>query len=65
MKHLTVLEEASLVRVERSGRERWNHLNPVPIQRLWRRWVLPFEAAAADRLLGLESAVERRKRAKR
>ena len=61
MKHLAVLEEAGLLRVERKGRQRWNHLNPTPIQRVWRRWVRPFEASAADELLGLERAVTRRK----
>ena len=63
MKHLTVLRDAGLLRVERRGRERWNHLNPVPIQRLWRRWVRPFEAAAADKLLRIESATLRNRRA--
>ena len=64
MKHLTVLAEAGLLRVERRGRERWNHLNPVPIQRAWRRWVRPFEAAAADKLLKIESATSKNQRAK-
>ena len=61
MKHLGLLEQAGLVRVERRGRERWNHLNPLPIQRIWKRWVKPFEAAAADRLLGIEAAARKRK----
>ena len=64
MKHLTVLAEAGLLRVERRGRERWNHLNPVPIQRAWRRWVRPFEASAADKLLKIESATSKNRRAK-
>ena len=64
MKHLAVLQGAGLLRVERRGRERWNHLNPLPIQRLWRRWVRPFEAATADKLLRIESATLRNRRAK-
>jgi DNA-binding transcriptional ArsR family regulator len=28
MKHLNVLEEAGLIRIEREGRVRWNHLEP-------------------------------------
>jgi DNA-binding transcriptional ArsR family regulator len=44
MKHLTVLHEAGLIRIERRGRERLNHLNPTPIQRIYRRWIQPFEA---------------------
>ena len=39
MKHLDVLEAANLVLVRREGRRRWNHLNPVPIQRVCDRWV--------------------------
>jgi hypothetical protein len=31
MKHLAVLKKARLVLVRRSGRERWNHLNAVPL----------------------------------
>lgn len=31
MQHLKVLEEAGLVIAERRGRERWNHLNAMPI----------------------------------
>lgn len=39
MKHLDVLVGAELVIVRREGRTRWNHLNPVPIQRVCDRWV--------------------------
>lgn len=34
MKHLSVLVEAGLVRVERRGRERWNHLVPGALERI-------------------------------
>lgn len=65
MKHLRVLEEAALILVERRGRERVNHLNPVPIQEIHRRWIRPFEATASDRLLRLKQVAERgRDRAK-
>jgi DNA-binding transcriptional ArsR family regulator len=62
MKHLAVLVEAGLVTVERRGRERWNHLNPVPIQDIYRRWIRPFEATPADRLLRLKRHVEDKQR---
>jgi DNA-binding transcriptional ArsR family regulator len=62
MKHLAVLVEAGLVMVERRGRERWNHLNPVPIQDIYRRWIRPFEATPADRLLSLKRHVEGKER---
>jgi DNA-binding transcriptional ArsR family regulator len=58
MKHLSVLLKAGLVTVERRGRERWNHLNAVPIQQVYRRWIKPFEIAPADRLLRLKRHVE-------
>ncbi len=59
MKHLTVLEAAGLVVVERRGRERWNHLNAVPIREVYRRWMMPFAAVGADRLLKLKRVAER------
>ena len=51
MLHIKVLEEADLVIVVRSGRERWNHLNPLPIQQIQERWIGPH-ATSAVRLLG-------------
>lgn len=56
MKHLDVLEAAGLVIVRREGRVRWNHLNPVPIQRVCDRWVSRHVrgiAGAANRLKDL------------
>jgi uncharacterized protein YndB with AHSA1/START domain len=38
MKHLGVLERAGIVTVRRSGRERWNALNPEPLRALEGRW---------------------------
>ena len=60
MKHLKVLEAASLIAVERRGRERYNHLNPTPIQQIYRRWIRPFEALPADRLLKIKRLAEAR-----
>ena len=58
MKHLKVLVAAGLVVVERRGRKRINHLNAVPIQQIYRRWIRPFEHVPADRLLRLKAAAE-------
>lgn len=58
MKHLKVLQAAGLLVVERRGRERLNHLNPVPIQSIYRRWIAPFEKLPADRLIRLKAAAE-------
>ncbi len=60
MKHLKVLEAASLIAIERRGRERYNHLNPTPIQQIYRRWIRPFEALPADRLLKIKRLAEAR-----
>jgi uncharacterized protein YndB with AHSA1/START domain len=59
MKHLGVLSRAGLLRVERRGRERWNALDPLPIRRIHRRWIRPFEERGADWLLGLRGFAER------
>jgi DNA-binding transcriptional ArsR family regulator len=56
MKHLDVLVAAGLVLVRRAGRERWNHLNPVPLQHMYERWVRPYEGLWAASLLRVRDA---------
>jgi DNA-binding transcriptional ArsR family regulator len=58
MKHLRVLEQAGLVSVRRTGRERWNYLNPIPIQTIYERWLTPYAALWAGELLDLKRSVE-------
>ena len=58
MQHLKVLEEAGLVIAERRGRERWNHLNAMPIHDIHNRWIGPHAAAATARLARFKQAVE-------
>jgi DNA-binding transcriptional ArsR family regulator len=58
MQHLKVLEEAELVVPRRDGRLRYNHLNAVPIQRIYRRWVSRYAGRWADSLLGLKEELE-------
>lgn len=58
MKHLRVLEDAGLVLARREGRQRWNHLNPVPIQQLYERWIRRYEAHWAGSLTALQRRVE-------
>jgi DNA-binding transcriptional ArsR family regulator len=58
MQHLGVLEEADLIIVSRKGRERWNHLNPLPIKHIHDRWIGPFAARAVDRLDRLKTELE-------
>jgi DNA-binding transcriptional ArsR family regulator len=58
MQHLGVLEEAGLVIAERRGRERWNHLDALPIHAIHERWIGPYAAYAASMLSKLKSQVE-------
>lgn len=58
MKHLAVLVETGLVTVERRGRERLNHLNPVPLRQVYERWVRPHADAAAEVALRLADHAE-------
>ncbi len=58
MKHLRVLEQAGLIIVRRHGRERWNYLNPIPIQTLYERWITPYVGMWAGSLLDLKRTVE-------
>ena len=60
MKHLSVLETAGLVLARRAGRERWNYLNSVPIQKIYERWVRGYESHWAESLIRLKTAVEQR-----
>lgn len=58
MQHLKVLEEAGLVIVERRGRERWNHLDALPIHGIHERWIGPYAAYAAAMLSRLKRMSE-------
>jgi len=58
MQHLEVLTAAGVVLVERRGRQRFNHLNPVPLRDWYERWVPPVADQAAARLLVLRRLVE-------
>lgn len=58
MQHLKILEAADLLIAERRGRERWNHLNAIPIQDIHDRWIGPHAAAASARLARFKQSVE-------
>ncbi len=60
MKHLKVLELCGLVAVRRQGRQRWNHLNPTPLQEIYERWMTPYQALWSHHLLDLKQTVEHR-----
>ena len=59
MQHLKVREDADLVIPLRTGRERWNHLNPLPIHEIHERWIGPHAAQATARLAKLKRELEK------
>lgn len=59
MQHLKVLEAADLLQVERRGRERWNHLNPLPIHDIHERWIGPHASHAVRILSRLKRDLEK------
>jgi DNA-binding transcriptional ArsR family regulator len=58
MKHLGVLEAAGLVIGRKEGRQRWNHLNAVPLREVYERWVSRFASDWAQGLLAIKRAAE-------
>lgn len=60
MQHLGVLAEADLVIIRRQGRERWNHLNPLPIRDIHERWIGPYAAHSVELLARLRDDLDGR-----
>lgn len=58
MQHLKVLEEAELIIPRREGRERWNHLNALPIQAIHDRWISQYAGHAMTMLSALQADLE-------
>jgi DNA-binding transcriptional ArsR family regulator len=58
MQHIEVLTAAGVVVPHRRGRERFNHLNPVPLREWYERWVRPMADTDAAGLLALRRVVE-------
>lgn len=59
MKHLHILEKASLVTTRKVGRFRYHYLNPVPIQQLSERWLSRYTALWAQSMNDLKNKLER------
>jgi len=60
MKHLKVLEDASLVVTRKSGRFKHHYLNVVPLQEVMDRWMEPLLMKPAARgMLALKAQLER------
>ncbi|WP_432422009.1 ArsR/SmtB family transcription factor [Rhizobium tropici] len=58
MQHLKVLEDADLVIAKKEGRERWNHLNSLPIKQIHDRWISAYAGHALTILDRLKSDLE-------
>jgi DNA-binding transcriptional ArsR family regulator len=58
MQHLRVLEEGGLVLFRRRGRQRFNYLNPIPIQEIYHRWVSRYQEPWAEALVALKGELE-------
>ncbi len=65
MQHLRVLEDADLVIPRRDGRERYNYLNPVPIQQVVDRWVSRYTRPWTEALVSLRDELETQTRKER
>ena len=58
MQHLKVLEEADLIIPRKEGRERWNHLNALPIQAIHDLWISQYAGNAMNVLTALKDGLE-------
>jgi len=57
-KHLVILEDAGLVTVVWSGREKLHYLNPVPLHEIYERWIGKFERRPLRALHDLKKKLE-------
>jgi len=58
--HLSLLEQANLVAVQRQGREKLHFLNPVPVYEIYARWIRKFEQQPLSALHDLKASLERK-----
>src|SRR5690606_16500373 len=58
MQHIRVLEGAGLVVARKAGRERWNHLNALPIKTIHDRWIGDYAKNAVSLMARLRETVE-------
>jgi DNA-binding transcriptional ArsR family regulator len=56
--HLTVLEAASLVATTWRGREKLHFINPVPLQKIYDRWIRKFERSRVQAMRDLKERLE-------
>lgn len=58
MQHLSALERAGLVVARREGRERWNHLDVLPIRAVHERWIRAYAEPSVGLLSRLRADLE-------
>jgi DNA-binding transcriptional ArsR family regulator len=58
MKHLRILENASLVVTRRAGRKKLHFLNPVPIRQIHDRWIDKYSERQVSALADLKRELE-------
>jgi len=58
MKHLRVLEQAGVVVSRKRGRQKFHHLNPVPIRLVFERWIDKYRERRVSALLNLKDHLE-------
>ncbi|MDB6027385.1 MAG: transcriptional regulator [Verrucomicrobiales bacterium] len=63
-KHLLLLEQAKLVTIVWSGREKLHYLNPVPLQEIYNRWISKYERHRLQALSDLKKGLEQNKNKK-
>jgi DNA-binding transcriptional ArsR family regulator/uncharacterized protein YndB with AHSA1/START domain len=59
MKHLKLLEKASLVVTRKVGRQKYHYLNPIPIQEITDRWISAYSRPWAQSMTQLKDRLER------
>jgi DNA-binding transcriptional ArsR family regulator len=57
-KHLGILENANLISIQWSGREKLHFLNSVPIHQIADRWISKYERRRLDALAELKKSLE-------
>lgn len=58
MLHIRVLSDAGLIVARREGRERWNHLNALPIKEIHDRWIGDYARNAVGLMSRLSAELE-------
>ena len=57
-KHLSILEGANLIAVQRQGREKLHFINPLPINEIAERWLAKFQRSHLRAVSALKKALE-------